>query len=56
MNQPMMLVALHTQVTKQKVFSVSLVATLNLFFTKFTAIHKITAKESISQTVEKGLL
>ena len=52
----MMVVALHIQPTKQKALSVSLVATMNLFFTKFTAVHKITAKDTVSQTVEKGLL
>lgn len=56
MNQPMMVIALHIEQTKQKVYSVSLVATMNLFFTKFTAVHKIAAKDAISQTVEKGLI
>jgi hypothetical protein len=51
MNQPMMVIAVHIEQTKQKVYSVSLVATMNLFFTKFTAVHKITVKDTISQTV-----
>ena len=56
MNQPMMVVAVHIEQTKQKVYSVSLVATMNLFFTKFTAVHKITSKDTIAQTVEKALI
>lgn len=56
MNQPMMVVALHIQSTKQKLYSLSLVATMNLFFTKFTAVHRITAKDTLSTTLEKGLI
>ena len=56
MNQPMMVVALNIKPAKKKVFPVSLLATMNLFFMKFTAVHKITAKDTVIQAVEKGLL
>ena len=52
----MMVVALNIKPAKKKVFPVSLLATMNLFFMKFTAVHKITAKDTVIQAVEKGLL
>ncbi len=47
----MMLVALHIQLTRQKLYSVAIVATMNVFFTKFTATHKIATKDTINQAV-----
>jgi hypothetical protein len=40
-NAPMAVATLHVQQTRQGFLSVALVFTMNLFLTKFTAIHKL---------------
>lgn len=40
-NAPMAVMTLHVQTTRQGLLSVSLLSTMNLFLTKFTAVHKL---------------
>ena len=51
-----MLINLHIKQTKEKLSSVAVVATMNRFFTKFTASHKICSTQNVSQVVSQAIL
>jgi hypothetical protein len=52
----MMLASLHIKPTNDGSYSVSIVGTMNVFFTKFTAVHKIGQKSTLSMTVSQTLM
>lgn len=51
-----MLISLHIQPTSDKLHSVAMVGTMNPFFTKFTAVQKVSTLASLSLTVSQCLL
>lgn len=51
----MMLASLHIEPTQEGLYSISLVGTMNLYFTKFTALQRISQGSVISQTVSQLL-
>lgn len=55
LSQPMMLVSLHIQTTQEGLASVCLIGTMNLYFTKFTALQRICQHSTVSQTVSQLL-
>lgn len=52
----MMLASLHIQPTNDDSYSVAIVGTMNLFFTKFTAVHKIAQGSNLSIIVSQAMM
>lgn len=46
-NVPMVTMTLHIQKTREKLYSVALVSTMNFYLTKFTACHKISTPQNL---------
>lgn len=55
-NAPMAVACLHLQRTRQGLISLALVFTMNLFLTKFTAVHRLVQPEGLGQAISESLL
>ncbi len=54
-NAPMAVASLHVQRTRQGLLSVALVFTMNLFLTKFTAVHRLVKSEGLYSAIEEAM-
>lgn len=52
----MAVASLHLQRTRQGLISLGLVFTMNLFLTKFTALHRVVKPDALGSALEESLL